>query len=585
MQIKRLSLKEEVVSLIDSFNSSSKYIALDIETDSLLVRQAKILSIQVIDDTGDTAYIFPGVYAICLTNIQVRLVLQNFKYDYSVLFHNSVDITDKPYHDIMLLDHLVDENREHGLNARIQAEFRDNYKEVFWAKYKDFKNAPEEEQDIYACKDVWYTRELYRYHLKTKLPGKLVKQTHDLSKGLLRTELEGLRVDQDYLITLAKDLSQKISEAKPKMRKSCKDPIELLELEYWSKAIDKYKTDKRKALVTKPEFNFDSSSQLQDLIYGVLELPQQFDPKTKNPTLNEEALEALEKKHPLIPLLLDYRKVNKIYTSFIEGTLERLENGRVYPEFHVNGTVTGRLSSSNPNMQQLPTDGGIRGLYIPDNGHCFIAADFSQLEVTIAAHFTRDKNLLKVVNDGASLHDITATSLGLERSTAKTVNFAMQYGASHFKIARILGCSKEDAKIIYDKYWETYSGIKQLMDKCSRMIDRGEPIVNPFGRARHFPKIKRNPWDKAYRQAFNFLIQSTGADLTNSAYSDMVDKLAHIGRPLFPIHDEIISQVKEDKYEEAKEIIVSTMERSGEKINFSLPLRTSCSKALTRWEK
>ena len=585
MQIKRLATKEEVAGLIAKFNAESKYIVLDIETDSLKVRQAKILSLQVIDDSGDTTYILPGIYAVCINDVQVRLVLQNFKYDYSVLFHNGIDIIDKPCIDIMLLDHLVDENREHGLNARIQTEFGDNYKEDFWVKYKDFADAPEEEQDLYACKDVWYTRELYKLHLQTAIPGGLVKQIHQLAKGLLRTELEGLRVDQSYLIELAKDLTTKINNAKPKMRASCEDEIDSLEILYWSEEIDKYKTDKRKALVVKPEFNFDSSSQLQDLLYDTLGLPVQLNPKTKKPSLDEDALNALEGKHPLVSLLLEYRKVNKVYTSFIEGTLDRLENGRIYPEFHVNGTVTGRLSSSNPNMQQLPTDGNIRGIYVPDSGHCFIAADFSQLEVTIAAHFTKDKNLLKVINDGASLHDITAESLGIPRSSAKTVNFAMQYGASHFKIARILECSVEDAKLIYNKYWETYSGIKTLMDKCRLLVDKGGSITNPFGRQRRFPRVHRMPWDKAYRQAFNFLIQSTGADLTNSAYADLIGELAHIGRPLFPIHDEIISQVKEDRYEEAKEIIISTMENSGRQIKFSLPLKTSCSKALTRWEK
>jgi len=585
MEIVRLGTREEVSSLIKELKGIS-LIVLDIETDSLNTRQAKILTIQLYEHTRNTAYIFSGIHAICLIDLEVDyLILQNFKYDYAVLYHNGINILDKPFIDIMLLHHLEDENAEHSLDSRVQEIFEDNYKEEFWAKHVNFSDAPQNEQDEYACKDAYYTYKLFIESGMSAYLTPVSQLVHLLAKGLLLTELEGINVDKEYLLKQAKELSGQINAAMPKMRSLCLPEIECIETDLWEKEISSYKTDKRRALVTKPKFNFNSSSQLQTLVYNYLNLPIQKNPKTKNPSLDEEALENLQDKHPLVKLLLDYRKVTKVYGSFIEGTLERLENGKIYPEFHVNGTVTGRLSSSNPNMQQLPTEGGIRGIYIPSPGNCFISADYSQLEVTIAAAFTQDKNLLRVVNEGASLHDITANALGISRSQAKTVNFAMQYGASAFKIARILSISVQEATLVHSKYWDTYRGLKVATEACNKLIDEGKPIVNPFGRARHFPIMKRLPWDKAYRQGFNFLIQSTGADLTNSSFGVIMGRLKHIGRPLFPIHDEILSEIRQDRYEEAKEIIVSSMERISERVDLSLDLKVTCSGALKRWKK
>ena len=141
--------------------------------------------------------------------------------------------------------------------------------------------------------------------------------------------------------------------------------------------------------------------------------------------------------------------------------------------------------------------------------------------MTLAAHFSQDRNLLRVVNEGISLHDLTAEGVGIDRHRAKTLNFAIQYGAGIKKVQTILGCSEAEATGALKKYWETYPGLKALVDKCHKCVDRGIPIVNPFGRQRHLDASHLDDkWEigALKRQAFNSLIQGTGADITHFAF-------------------------------------------------------------------
>jgi len=416
----------------------------------------------------------------------------------------------------------------------------------------------------------------------------LVEHVHLLARSLLATEIGGIAVDLDYLVKRGQELQEKILTLKPAMRKAACGQVECAEVAAWREKLDAYKTERGRKNCKRPEFSFDSPKQLADLLYRRLRLPVQTDPKTRNVSTGDLALESLEKAHPLIPLLREYRGHQKVYGSYIEGTLERLVEGRVYPEFRVNGTKTGRISHVNPNMGQLPREGGIRGIYIPDPGCVFITADYSQLEVVLAAHFSRDEQLLRVVNEGASLHDITAAALQIERHTAKTINFAIQYGAGVSKIRDILGCDQAAAERALAKYWDTYAGLKRLVDDCHRCVEEGRPITNPFGRSRHFPAAFKDKWEKerAKRQSFNALIQGTGGDLTSRAFYLADDRLRGlgIGKSLFTVHDEVIIQAKKAHWEKAQEILVSAMESVGREIELTVPLKAQPSGPTERWE-
>jgi DNA polymerase I len=300
-------------------------------------------------------------------------------------------------------------------------------------------------------------------------------------------------------------------------------------------------------------------------------------------------LEVLSDKNSFISMLREYRGYHKVFGSYVEGTLERQLEGRIYPSFNINGTVTGRISSSNPNMQQLPRDGGVRGIYIPDPGFKLLSCDYGMLEVVIAAHFSQDKNLLKIIHEGASKHDITAESLGIERQLAKTLNFAMQYQCSPRKVAQILDCSQQEGEYAWNKYWETYEGEKKVVEECKAKVDSGKPIINLFGRRRHFPSTFDHKWQKeaAYRQAYSSLIQGTGADLTHRAFYKTAQyyKEQEIGRALFEVHDEIVTMPKDECVVEASAILQSTMVGVGIEAGLTVPLTVDCSEPLERWSK
>jgi DNA polymerase I-like protein with 3'-5' exonuclease and polymerase domains len=161
----------------------------------------------------------------------------------------------------------------------------------------------------------------------------------------------------------------------------------------------------------------------------------------------------------------------------------------------------------------------------------------------------------------------------------------MAYGCSHFKVAKVLGVSNEKGKEAYDKYWQTYSGQKRVMDECAKKVDSGQPIISPFGRRRRFERRERKSWDRAYRQSWNALVQGTGSDCTSRAFylTDSRLRDAGYGRALFTIHDEILCQVKKEHWEEAQKILVDTMQSVGNEIGLTVQLKAEPSGACDRW--
>jgi DNA polymerase-1 len=333
------------------------------------------------------------------------------------------------------------------------------------------------------------------------------------------------------------------------------------------------------------EFNFNSGNQLKELLYDVLELPPQINEKTKKPSTDAKALEEIEDLHPIVPMLVKNQKLEKVYTSFIMGTTERMVDGRVHPKFNVAGTVTGRISSSDPNLQQLPRDGGVRGIFTPDAGYCFISADYSALEVYVSASLTSDKNLLKIIHGNVSMHDITKEALGIDRDMAKKINFALQYGAQAQKIASILNCSLKEAKEKYDKYWETYSGQAEKMKECAFNVDNGIKMFNSFGRGR-MPDVQKSGINKAYRQMWNSCVQGLGSDITTTAFVNVDSDLRSlgIGRGLFTVHDELIGMVRKESFEQAKEIFLNRMIEAGRIAKLAVDLKAEVSGPMDRWE-
>ena len=593
-QYKRLSSEQEIKDLIDWHNNHLDVpLILDTESTDKDVRKAELLDVQISGRNPDEVAIFSGGYAGLLLGLDARkrLIAHYYPYDCSLLLRYNCDLSSRNWTDTIILGHLLDENREsYRLDSFVQEYWGDDYKAQFWSKYKSYQEAPEAGRDEYACKDIYYTAKLYKRQTEDLwvqgIPDSLVRLVHELQRHLLQTQIKGIQVDLNYLTVKGVDLSTKIQRLLPEMRGLVDLECQIAEMEDLEKRISKLKKDSAKARQQIIPFSFDSSKQVQDLLYNKLGLPVQFNDKTKSISTDEASLTKLKEHHALVPKLLEYREHQKIYTAFIEGTRDKLQGGRIYPQFRVTGTATGRISHSNPNLAQLPSSGGVRGIYIPDPGYVLLSRDYSQLEVNIEANLTGDPNTVRIFTEGLSKHDITAQNLGISRDKAKTLNFGMGYHCTSFKVAKILGVSYKEAEKIWNKYWDTYSGCRDLKKKTDRKVDEGEHLETLFGRRRRFEIKKRQAYDGDYRQAYNFLIQGTGADITSQAFVEICGKLQKEGwgRGLWTIHDEVIVQVLEKHWEEADEFMGKTMTAVGDRLGLKIPLKSQSSGPMNRWQ-
>jgi DNA polymerase-1 len=614
MQFKVLQTDQEVEIFIQEANEAGKPVALDLETacqvldctdekckHALDPATAHITEV-TLSARPDIGVLIRGGHVPFLQKLKTPLVLHNHKFDFKMLHAKGIDLRDREVFDTMLVHHLIDEDAPHDLDSLIQAEFKDDYKAQFWSKYKRYEDAAWEDKVEYATKDAVYTLRL-RERLSAKaaaqgIPDSLIEHVHRLARTLLDTEIRGIAVDLDFTVQMGSELKGAIEGTERELRRLGGFACELVELDLWMKEVEKRKTPKGRLPVPKPEFSFGSGQQVQALLYDQLKLPLQISEKTKNPTVDDAALEELESKHPLIPKLRELRKFSKMYTAFIEGVMVQVKDGRIYPSFNVNGTKTGRISHSEPNMGQMPSKGEwakIRGIFVPDPGYKLITCDYSQLEVCIAAHYSQDEKLLEIIHEGKSQHDITAEGLKIERALAKTINFASQYLCSPRKYEQLLNVGPKQAQILWNQYWHTYKGLKKFIDWCIGELDAGRPIVNPFGRARHFPGFSRPTWSdpqtgrfcKEDRQCFNAIIQGTGADITSRAAYLVDDRLKSLGAGYmwFTVHDELIACVREDAASAARDTIQSAMVTVGEEIGLRVPLSVECSQPLDRWQK
>jgi DNA polymerase-1 len=424
---------------------------------------------------------------------------------------------------------------------------------------------------------------------KVTTAGSLVEHVHKLQYALLRTEVEGVRVDLEYLAKLGVDLKGKIERLKPELRKQAEDYVELVELELWQKAMAKYKTDKGKQKCPRPEFSFNSATQLKSLLYTHMGLPVQRNEKTKEISTDFDSLEKIKHLHPVVHMIQEYREAEKIQGTYVDGILERVRGERIYPTFRLaddeSGMKTSRISHRNPNLGNFPKGGGLKGMFIPEEGELFSDHDYGQLEVCIQAHYTQDKNLLDIVLNNASMHDITATALKIPRDMAKTVNFAMQYRCGPDKVAKIMNVSKAEGNLIFNKYWDTYSGVKRFLAEVDKKVWAGEPVSDLFGRKRRFPVRPGWEGDKMFRQAANFIIQSTGGQLMNNSFykADELLRGRKTGRGLWTVHDSGLFSHRADLVAEQAREIDEIMLSEGKLVGLLVPLKVDSSVGLSRW--
>ena len=338
------------------------------------------------------------------------------------------------------------------------------------------------------------------------------------------------------------------------------------------------------------EFNINSPKQLGEILFEKLKLPMGKKNK-KGYSTGVEILEKLKYIHPIIDKLLEYRKIGKLNSTYVEGLMPYINNrtNKIHSSFHQTVTATGRISSTDPNLQNIPTRDEIgknlRKVFIPKEGNIFIDADYSQIELRILAHISDDENMIYAFNNDEDIHQQVASRVfnipidevsKEKRSKAKAVNFGIVYGISDFGLSEQLGISRKEAKNYIDQYLDKYQGIKQFMEDIVIKAKEQGYVETLFHRRRYVPEINSNNYmvrQFGSRIAMNTPIQGTAADIMKLAMINIYNKLEEQNlqsKIILQVHDELLLEVIPEEKEQVERILKQEMENV---IELKVPLK------------
>ena len=342
-------------------------------------------------------------------------------------------------------------------------------------------------------------------------------------------------------------------------------------------------------------FNINSPKQVGEVLFDQLKLDAKAKKsKTGQYSTSEEVLLALKPKHPVVGMILAYRELKKLISTYISAlpTYINPETGKIHTTYNQTVTATGRLSSSNPNLQNLPirSERGqlIRQAVIPDEGCMFLSADYSQIELRLMAHFSQDSHLVEAFRSGQDIHAATAAKIFNvpieevtkdQRRQAKTANFGIIYGISAFGLAQQLDCSRSEAKALIDGYFAAFPGVIDYIERQKELARQQGYAITLFGRKRYLPDIlSHNATVRSFaeRNAVNSPIQGTAADIIKMAMVTIHRRLKEEGlkaQMIMQVHDELNFNVPLDEVEKVREIVVSEMQNV---VHLTVPLIADC---------
>ena len=349
------------------------------------------------------------------------------------------------------------------------------------------------------------------------------------------------------------------------------------------------------------DFNINSTQQLGKILFEKLNLPVIKKTKTGYST-DVDILEKLKKHHPIIEKILEYRSLMKLNSTYVEGLLPYIseKDSRIHSFFHQTITATGRISSTEPNLQNIPTrielGKQLRKVFKPKEGYIYIDADYSQVELRVLAHISQDENMMHAFLNDEDVHKQAASKvLGIpieevtkeQRSSAKAVNFGIVYGISDFGLSEQLGISRKEAKNYIEQYLEKYSGIKKFMDDIVEEAKQKGYVETLFHRRRYIPELSSNNYmvrQFGARAAMNTPIQGTAADIMKIAMINVFKKLktekldAEI---VLQVHDELILECKIEQKDVVAKLLKENMENA---ISMLVPLKVETSEASNWYE-
>ena len=391
-----------------------------------------------------------------------------------------------------------------------------------------------------------------------------------LVKVLGEMQFEGMKVDKEELMKFGDILKSQLEKLKEDIYTLCGE-----------------------------EFNINSTKQLGEILFEKLKLPVY--KKTKNGySTDVDVLEKLKKDHPVIEKILEYRSLTKLNSTYVEGLIPYInqKTGRIHSYFHQTITATGRISSTEPNLQNIPTreelGKQLRKAFKPEDGYVYVDADYSQIELRVLAHISQDSHMIEAFKNDEDIHKQVASKVlnipmdqvtKEQRTSAKAVNFGIVYGISDFGLGEQLGIGRKKAKEYIDQYLQKYSGIKNFMDNIVEEAKEKGYVETLFHRRRYIPELTSNNYmvrQFGMRVAMNTPIQGTAADIMKIAMIDVFHKLKEKNldaKLILQIHDELIIECKTEDKESVKALLQESMESACQLI---VPLKVEVSEA-TNW--
>ena len=558
-------------------------ISFDTETDALDAMRARLVGISLAVETGKAAYIplghdYPGAPAQlpmqqvldalrpALEDPAKKKLGQHGKYDLHVLRRHGVEV--RGYHEDTMLESFVLNSTatRHDMDSLAQRYL--GYTTIRFedvagkgAKQISFSQVGIEEASRYAAEDADVTLRLHRALSPQLLALPSLQRVYSeiempLVPVLASIEANGVAVDVDELRRQSQDLSTRMLAAQQKATE-----------------------------LAGRSFNLDSPKQLQAVLFDELKLPALVKTPKGQPSTNEEALEAIAEQHELPRVILDYRGLAKLRSTYTDKLPEMVNatTGRVHTSYHQSGAATGRLSSSDPNLQNIPirTEDGrrIRRAFIAPEGKLLLAADYSQIELRIMAHLSEDPGLVRAFEQGADVHRATAAEVfgrtleevtGNERRAAKAINFGLMYGMSAFGLARNLGIDRGQAQDYVALYFSRYPGVRDFMDRMRQQAREQGYVETLFGRRLYLNDINaRNQGLRAgaERAAINAPMQGTAADIIKRAMVDVDRWLQASGAParmILQVHDELVFECEAGFIEELRARVVEHMSQAAQ---------------------
>jgi DNA polymerase-1 len=568
-------------------------VAFDTETDGRDCVTAQLVGISLAVDCGKACYIplehgghdlimeradqLPSALALAklkplFEDPAVLKIGHNLKFDWVVLERRGIRVA--PYDDTLVMSFNLDAGglNSHALDDLARKHLDHDvltYKELCGTGQKQIKfhQVPIDRATQYAAEDADVALRLWT-RFRTRMPLERVTRVYEMVDRPMvevigRMERDGVKVDRDVLRSLSAEFNAQIAGLEDRIcgEAGCK-------------------------------FTIGSPQQLGEILFSKMGLAGGRRGKSGTWSTDVTELERLAREGvPIAQLVLDWRQLTKLKSTYSDALQEQInrETGRVHTSYSLSGAQTGRLASTDPNLMNIPirTEIGrrIRDAFIAEPGHVVMSADYSQIELRLAAHICDVPQLRAAFAEGADIHNLTAAELFGEanretRASAKTINFAILYGISRWGLAGRLGVTADEAQAIIDRYFERFPGIRNYIGETLTRARETEFTTTLFGRKTHFPRIKsrvQHERQGAERAAINAPIQGTAADIIKRAMSRIAPALEAKGlnrvRMLLQVHDELVFEVPEEEVEAASEVVRDVMAHAAEPaVKLNVPL-------------